>query len=1084
MEKKLFLSDEPIGELTEDAFGYKSFVETLYQCIKDCDCGINIGLFGRWGVGKTSIINLLIRKFETDYQEIKCFLFDSWKYSHGSLRQELVLRLNKEYGILNQEKLEREIYSIQEQEAPPVEEGWKNRLRRVWGRTKILFITALSILALLLILYFLQLISIDIYTWVLLVLIFPMLVQLVKEINSAASSMDKTRVLPAKLDPGRLEDLFNQIVAGIVKKNKADKLVIVIDNLDRCSGDAAIEMLEAIKTFMGHDRCVYLLPCDNRALINHLVSVRGYQEKDAREFLRKFFQTSLTVPSLLDQDLEEFANNLLSGLQIPYSQEVLEVIVSAFTENPRQIKQFLNNLTTQYIAAQKREAAGIIGEGEVSKSDGFLAKLLVIRQEYPSFYQELELKEDLLEVAESYFRGGGDPLTYERYDQEQNQMVKGSLFSDNPGLEQFLRSTRTITARDISPFLKLNKETYPSTIPDAQEFKLQVNRGNVEYMLVNLDKMEQEEEKKDYIRRIVRVIDREHIAKHWNWVFNGVDILIKIYGRIPVALRPEITTKIGSLMTLADIRGDLGKFDYAKTFSVLRDMEETYRSHILEEYTVSLSTAPISQPLIDQIIEVYGLMPKIAIDRLNSKLIGAYGEDRERAGTVIRKLNEKSEVSDKLISEGLIATIEQSVDTSVTDENKKAINLYLELRGRSSAQTRLVFLEKLLSIVSTNKDSVYDETKQFGLQNLSALEKTDIPDNGIDELYNTLNEFTGLMSPPNEKLQFIKVFFRFFGLFPESGQEEFLRNHLMPLIGSGDANILTDILAIAKEFDVAVLAYDFLLDRFTDRVRTNLPDLGLIVSITRNTPEKDKEKVKDMIMSLINNPDAQYHNNGLESIKQLYSEFKSSQIGEICDACLQRGASVGKPEKQKFINPILEAFDKCPAQFKRKFADFTSVFIKDGDNDIRDMGINCFKKIEAFIEDDSKEAIINQLLQAVEQRANQNAINEGSEPILDLIIAGQAILARNDKIRLVDTLLGLRNEANPKEVRLIGLKYLGKVDKLYQRKKLTISTLQADLGSKDQDISERAKEALESLTVSTKKSRDSSPSAEASPNES
>ena len=127
----------------------------------------------------------------------------------------------------------------------------------------------------------------------------------------------------------------------------------------------------------------------------------------------------------------------MSGLQIPYSQDVLQVIVNAFTENPRSIKQFLNNLTAQFLAAQEREKAGIIGEGEVTKSDGFLAKLLVIRQEYPSFYQELELKEDLLEVAESYYRGGGDPLTYERYNQEQNQMVKGSLFSENPGLEQF-----------------------------------------------------------------------------------------------------------------------------------------------------------------------------------------------------------------------------------------------------------------------------------------------------------------------------------------------------------------------------------------------------------------------------------------------------------------------------------------------------------------------------------------------------------------------------------------------------------------------------------------------------------------------
>ena len=51
IKKKLFLSDEPIKELTEDAFGYNAYVQTLYRCIKECDCGINIGLFGKWGVG-------------------------------------------------------------------------------------------------------------------------------------------------------------------------------------------------------------------------------------------------------------------------------------------------------------------------------------------------------------------------------------------------------------------------------------------------------------------------------------------------------------------------------------------------------------------------------------------------------------------------------------------------------------------------------------------------------------------------------------------------------------------------------------------------------------------------------------------------------------------------------------------------------------------------------------------------------------------------------------------------------------------------------------------------------------------------
>lgn len=1066
MAKKLFLSDEPIKELTEDAFGHKAFVETLYRCVKNCDSKINIGLFGSWGVGKTSIINLLIKKFESDDQKIKSFFFDAWKYSHGSLRQELVLRLNKEYKIIEPEKLEKEIYCIQEEEAPPVEGGWKNTLRRILARTKILWSTALSILTLLFVLHSLHLISVDIYFWVLLVLLFPMIVQLVIAMNSAASSTGKIRVLPTKFDPERLEKQFNQIADGIVKRNKADKLVIVIDNLDRCSSEAAIEMLEAIKTLMGHDKCVYLLPCDDSALIKHLVSVRKYEEKDARQFLKKFFQTSLTIPSFLGQDLEEFASSQLSELEIEYSQEVLQVIVSAFMENPRRIKQFLNNLTMQYLAAEEREKAGIIGLGDVTQRDGFLAKILVIRQEYLSFYEELESNEGLLDEIETYFRKRGEPPVYKNGDR---------VFDDNPGLEQFLRSTRPITVEDISPFLKLNRETYPSTIPDAKEFKLQVNNGNVDYILSSLDKLKQEEDRIEYIRRITRVIDSERQARNYAWVFNGVDILTKIYEQIPAAARHEIAAKIGYYMTLAEIRANLGKFDYSKSFPILREVEERHRIDILNEYSALLSVEKIDQDLIDQFVELYDLLPGEAIDNLNGTLIQAYTGKNEEAIMTIRKLNQTSKVSERLISRKLVTTVEESIDTSVTSENTERITLYLELRGRSDTETKLSFLNKVVSIIGTSRNNTYDEAKRLGLETLMKLDPDDVPSQGVQQLHDMLSDFTGLMNRPVDKLEFVKVFFRFFVIFLEQQREQFLKAHIVPLVSSGDAPILRNILDEAKEYGVRILSYDFVLDEFSNRVQSNLPDVELIKYITVNTPKKNKEKIKEALVALISNPQPPYHNAGLESFTQLYTEFVDTQVGEICDACLDRSKQVATPEKGKLIHPILEAFERCPVGFKSTFTDHTLEFIRSEDIDIRDMGIECFGKIENLIGEDKKRWVIIQLLHTINQRASQDKIDEGSKPLLDLLVKNQAILVEEDTVDFVDTLTGLLSKAKGKDSHLIGLEYLGRIRKLYRRRDSVIKTVEEDLESEDEDIKQQAKQTLELLKASSKESTKTSP---------
>jgi len=131
MEKKLFLPDEPIEELTEDAFGHTAFVSTLYKCIKGSEHKMNIGLFGKWGVGKTSILKLLFKHIRESDENIKTFLFDAWKYLQGNLCQELVLQLNKEFKVYREDELEREIYCIQEEESAPVERSPKERLLEI-----------------------------------------------------------------------------------------------------------------------------------------------------------------------------------------------------------------------------------------------------------------------------------------------------------------------------------------------------------------------------------------------------------------------------------------------------------------------------------------------------------------------------------------------------------------------------------------------------------------------------------------------------------------------------------------------------------------------------------------------------------------------------------------------------------------------------------------------------------------------------------------------------------------------------------------------------------------------------------------
>lgn len=1060
MEKKLFISDEPIEELTEDAFGHTAFVSTLYKCIKGSEHKMNIGLLGKWGVGKTSILKLLFKHVKENDKNIKTFLFDAWKYPRGNLCQELVLQLNREFQVYREDELEREIYCIQEEESTPVERTLKERLLGIWRQFSISISITIFLVIIFVLLTLLGLIPQTIYQSLLFIVILPIIVDLVIKMNASVSRMGRITRLPAKFDPARIEGKFRQIVDKIMGQPKVNKLVIAIDNLDRCSSEDAIEMLEAIKALMEHEKCVYLVSCNDEALTKDLVSIRKYTVSDASEFLRKFFQTSVVIPSLLSADLERFASNLLARLEIPYTEQILQVIVNAFMENPRKIKQFLNNLTTQYLLVQEREKIGVFGSGDITGNDGFLAKILVIRQEFPLFYEELDYREELLEEVETYFMGTGQAPVYKG----DKRSDKADVFKNNPGLEQFLKSTRLITVEDITPFLKLNRETFTSVIPNAQEFKLQVNRGNVEYVEDSLRKLEQENEKVGYVREIIKLVNHELRVGHYDWVFNGVDILVKIHHQVPASIKQEVARGVGHFLTLAGVREHLGKFDYNLVFPVLKDVKANYRNDILHQYASALTQDNIDMNIIDQFIKHYDIMPAIAIEKLNNTLIAAYGKNKENVIMVIRRIKGNPEASNKLISSDLVEKIENSINESTTQENQQVVDLYFELKGHSSTSTRFTFLKRLLSTISADKNTVYDEKKKFGLQNLIRLDSSDITDDGINELYATLDEFTGLIDPTNDKLQFVEASFKFFSIFSDSQQEQYLQKRVPPLVNSGDAAILKKIVELAIKYKIQLLGYEQLLLGFTNRVKNNLPDIELIKMIIQNTPKQSRDKVKEMLIHLINDPQPPHHDMGLESSRHLNDELTATQISEISEACLQKSISAPTQQKRKYITPILELFGKNTVQFKRRFADYTAEFIANDEIEVSNLGIECYNTIKDSIEEEKRKTIIIRIIRVIEQKAAQDMIDKDTERLLNLVIAEQGMLDPSDLERLIDTLHTLLNEAKPKEIQLFGIRHLARISKFHQRKKIVVGTLRAYLGSSDEEIKEQARLALESIT--------------------
>lgn len=93
MQDGYFLKDTALADKKNDAFHHDDYVKNLKKLIEEHDPPFNIALIGKWGVGKSSIINLL-RKELKEKAEYKVHEINAWKYENDSLKKAFL----KTYG--------------------------------------------------------------------------------------------------------------------------------------------------------------------------------------------------------------------------------------------------------------------------------------------------------------------------------------------------------------------------------------------------------------------------------------------------------------------------------------------------------------------------------------------------------------------------------------------------------------------------------------------------------------------------------------------------------------------------------------------------------------------------------------------------------------------------------------------------------------------------------------------------------------------------------------------------------------------------------------------------------------------------
>jgi hypothetical protein len=389
-----FISDQEIDLNQSDFLKTKVYADNLIDIINNTekDKVFTIGLYGSWGSGKSSIIETTKKKF--DQKKERFITYDAWQYSNDSFRRMFLRCLSKELKYTETNFMKR---------------FYENESRDVDNEFKLSYTKSVYVLiGLICVLIILSFCKFEVENKISLFSIITVLGTLTALFSGVFHQLKISVTKPYIFAPEQFEDCFKEIASKALKNNSfidkikyinesdftiknLEKLIIVIDNIDRCNSDIAYQLLTDIKTFLGSQKfsIIFIIPVDDKALLKHFFSkdpkTSEYSGKE--EFLRKIFNVTLRIKPYNSTDMFAFTKSICSHHKINFKNETINIIGKEYSSNPRRVIQLLNNLIVELNNYEELFA---------TENETVICCVLIIREEYPEFYDMVYKNASLL----------------------------------------------------------------------------------------------------------------------------------------------------------------------------------------------------------------------------------------------------------------------------------------------------------------------------------------------------------------------------------------------------------------------------------------------------------------------------------------------------------------------------------------------------------------------------------------------------------------------------------------------------------------------------------------------------------------
>lgn len=338
-------SDRPIESANQDLLGRSTFSKQLAEAIfkyggKD---GLVIGLFGKWGTGKTSILNIVVNEINS-LSEDSCdkpiiVKFSPWNYTDKDNLISLFFRvLKNKLDIDNDEEKRKKI-----------------------GKALTDYSDALDALSLV-----------------------PMVgsgIAILLKTIAKAQGAELSKEVDLDVTRNHLEEVLSET---------NQKIIVIIDDIDRLTNSQIRDIFQLVKQVGNFPNIIYVLSMDRNVVCRALEEVHNI---DGSEYLEKIVQIPFEIPVLMRPKLQEIflmkLNNTIKGISdnISWDEDIISQVfnncIEPYVKTLRDVNRVINTFQFRY---------GLLYE-EISLED--MLALTTIEVLEPQLYQWISNNKDL-----------------------------------------------------------------------------------------------------------------------------------------------------------------------------------------------------------------------------------------------------------------------------------------------------------------------------------------------------------------------------------------------------------------------------------------------------------------------------------------------------------------------------------------------------------------------------------------------------------------------------------------------------------------------------------------------------------------